>query len=146
MVAIDNMEFYDNVWGKISSLIRSYGNVLSYEATYSLSHDSFRFPVTLPEQIAPIIAGIDRGYNGNPVRIEIGYFWENESDNQRGLGTYPHLLTVADIIGKDIVQIIKPNHTMSVISLAFIRVLVFKLDEDEDDEDYDICSCEMCAI
>eukprot|EP00116_Pleurobrachia_bachei_P013499 sb/3473761/ len=146
MVAIDNAEFYDDVWGKISSLIRSYGNVLSYEATYSLTHDSFRFPVTLPDQIAPIITGIDRGYNGNPVRIEIGYFWENEGDNRRGLGTHPHLLTVADIIQKDIVRMIKPSRTISVISLAFIRVLVFKLDEVEVDEDYDICGCEMCSI
>ena len=62
MVAIEESAFYEDTFDKIGSLIESYGNTLSYDVQIGLTIDSFRFPITLPEQIPLIVAGVDRRY------------------------------------------------------------------------------------
>ena len=149
MVAIEDSLFYEDTFDKIGSLIECYGNTLSYDVQIGLTVDSFRFPITLPEQIPPIVAGVDRRYvNDQPIRIELSYFWEDQETLRRGLSTHQRFLTVAEATGSFVLQLIQPEQSsMNIISLASIRVIIFKTNENElADDDYDMCDCELCAI
>ena len=149
MVAIEESAFYEDTFDKIGSLIESYGNTLSYDVQIGLTIDSFRFPITLPEQIPLIVAGVDRRYiNDQSIRIELSYFWEDQETLRRGLTTHQRFLTIAEATGNSVLQLIQPEQpSMNIISLASIRVIVFKTNEIElADDDYDICDCGLCAI
>ena len=149
MVAIEESAFYEDTFDKIGSLIESYGNTLSYDVQIGLTIDSFRFPITLPEQIPLIVAGVDRRYiNDQSIRIELSYFWEDQETLRRGLTTHQRFLTVAEATGNSVLQLIQPEQpSMNIISLASIRVIVFKTNEIElADDDYDMCDCGLCAI
>ena len=149
MVAIEESAFYEDTFDKIGSLIESYGNTLSYDVQIGLTIDSFRFPITLPEQIPLIVAGVDRRYiNDQSIRIELSYFWEDQETLRRGLTTHQRFLTIAEATGNSVLQLIQPEQpSMNIISLASIRVIVFKTNEIElADDDYDMCDCGLCAI
>ena len=149
MVAVEESAFYEDTFDKIGSLIESYGNTLSYDVQIGLTIDSFRFPITLPKQIPLIVAGVDRRYiNDQSIRIELSYFWEDQETWRRGLSTHQRFLTVAEATSNSVLQLIQPEQpSMIIISLASIRVIVFKTNENElADDDYDMCDCGLCAI
>ena len=143
---MENSQFYEDMLAKIGSLNVDYGGCLSFEEIIGRTRDVYKFPVTLPEQIAPILAGVGRRYRADqPIRVELSYFWEDQLTSQRGLRTHLRLFTVAEAIGRDILRLIQPEQSyIRIISLASIRVIIYKGDELEVDEDYD-CECEMCC-
>lgn len=128
---------YGDVMEKVRSLTKLYRNSLSYAVSIGQTQDIYRFPVTLAEQVDPIVVGIQAFYGSNKIKVEVGYFWQTGLFT--GLRTHPRLLTLSEALSENLFQNIA-SWDSRIISLAFIRVLVYKSDEDELDE----CDCNLC--
>lgn len=129
---------YDDMMEKIGSLTKYYRNSLTYLVFIRQTEDSYRFPISLPQQVHPIVTGIQAFYRSvQTIKVEVGYFWQ--AGLFTGLKIHPHILPLSEAYSDNLFQNIA-SWDSRIISLAFIRVIVHKTNEDE----VDVCDCHLC--
>ena len=115
-----NLPYFEE---KVAHFLELYKHEISFAKEIGFARDSYRFPILRIEQVPAIIEGVARLYTNPTIRLELAYFWEDIFTLRHGIYVNPKLFSLRKLPDSTLLNIIPYGR---IISLAYIRVLVFR--------------------